>query len=54
MRSYCLYLYNWNLRILDQNFVDVAKDDCFLKQPPRRTMEDFSRDVEIGQVVCVI
>jgi len=39
------YLHNWDLCILDQNFVDVAKDYCFLKQPPQRMMEYFSGPV---------
>jgi len=34
MRRHRCRLHNWDLCNLEQNFVDVAKDYYFLKQPP--------------------
>jgi len=36
---------------LDQNFLDLEKYHCFWKPLPRRTIEYFFKDVEIGQLV---
>jgi len=46
-----LLLRNWNLFNLEENFVVVATNYCFLKQLLQRIMVDFSSGVEIGQYV---
>jgi len=46
-----LFLRKWDLLNLEEKFVVVATNYCFLKQLLQRIMPDFSSGVEIGQYV---
>jgi len=48
MHCHRCHLHNQGFRILDQNFVDVAKDYCFLNHPSRGTMEFFLEMSKLG------